>query len=430
MRLTLRGKELLHIQWRSSPVTSTLRNPADWLLSAFGLSAKAGVNVTPATALGISTIYRCVGNISEDISKLPISFSSRQPNGDYTSMPDIPAARLLNGQSSPGISSITFKEALLANCALRGNGYAYIFRNKYHEPQSLLIISPDRITPYLYNGQLTYQVTPSQYDSISGRVMAEDMLHIRAFTLDGIMGISPIAYGVESMGISIAAQNFASEFYANGAHISGTLEYPHTVSPDLVGKLKQSFMQSINNQVGGVAVLQDGMKYNKVGMNPEEAQLLQSRAFSVVEMCRWFRMPCHKVQDLSHATFSNIEEQNIEYITDCLMTWGRRLEEEVEAKLLPESEKGIVNARINYDEFLRGNATARGDFNSKMINSGVLSPNEVRRKDYINGYDGGDLHMVGVNLQPIDQLEAMTTAKIEAMTAQQAKADTTQQPAS
>lgn len=430
MQIKWRGKVLLNISSRTGSPTTSLAAPAQWLIDAFGGKSKTGVNVTPINAMGISTIYRCVGNISEDIAKLPILFSKTEPNGDHTLLPDLPAARLLNGQASPGISSITFKQALVASAALRGNGYAYIFRDKYYQPSGLLIISPDRVMPYLYDGVITYHVTPSIWDSISGPIPATDILHIRAFTLDGIVGISPIAYALESMGISIAAQNFAATFYANGANMSGVIEGQdgESWSPDKVSRLKESFLQSINGQVGGVAVLFDGMKYSKIGMNPEEAQLLESRGFTVPEMCRWYRMPCHKVQDLTHATFSNIEEQNIEYLTDCLMTWGRRLEEEVEVKLLQESEQGIINARVNYDEFLRGNATARADFNSKMIGVGVLTPNEVRRQNYLNGYEFGDQYYIPVNLQPADKIATLTDAKIQAITIKETQDGNKQAP--
>lgn len=390
--------------------TTSLSNPAPWLLDAIGAKSNAGVPVNTTTALTLATIFRCIANISEDISKLPISFSKRTANGDYEAYEDLPAHRLLNGEASPGIASITFKHALMAAAVLTGNGYAFIFRNEYYEPESLLIIDRSRVIPYVFNGILTYHITPNPVDSISGTYAHTDILHIRAFTMDGLTGISPIRYGTDSMGIGIAAQQYAAKFYTGGGQVEATLESDKILEPDGVVRLKQSFLASIQNDK--LAILVDGLKYTKIGMNPEDAQLLESRQWSTEDMCRWFRMPPHKVQHLANATFSNIEEQNIEYITDCLMTWGRRLEEEAEAKLLPESLKGQVHARISYDEFMRGNATARADYTSKMINNGVMSPNEARRLEHINGYEGGDRHYIQVNMQPVDQIDQLMEIKL------------------
>lgn len=368
---------------------------------SFGRPA-AGISVDESTALNLSSVFCAVRVISESLAQLPFRVYE-DSNGDKIRRPDHPLDRILHRQANDETCAYNFRETVTSNALLWGNGYAEIERNRLGEPVALWPLNPNLVTPKRDdNGKIVYEVQSG--NGIDAVIMpARDVFHLKGLSFDGLVGYSPIALARESLSLSMALEKFGASFFGNGATLGGVLETPNSLSDKAYDRLKETWdaFTGVRNS-HKTRILEEGLKYTKTSVPPEDAQFLASRQFQVTEIARWFRVPPHKLYELSHATFSNIEHQSKEFIDDTLSPWAERWEQESEMKLLLPAERGSLYTKMDFRRLLRGDAAARSSYYKTRFEIGSLSINEIRRLEDENSIGAdGDLRVVPLNMTSI-----------------------------
>ena len=385
-------------RWFASAL-SDLRHPTAWLKdwAAGGTSTVSGRHVSPSSAMSMSVYYDCLRVIAEDVGKLPLNVYRRlEPRGKEL-LRNHPAQKLLHDSSNPLMSAMTFRETLTHWALGWGNGYAEIVRDGSDRPGALWPIHPDRVTPeYDDEGRWGYTVRTSNIRDDGRReafrLPPRRMLHIHGLG-DGFVGYSVADLARETIGMGLAAQDFGAAFFGNDTTLGIVFVSEHKLSDIARTNLKESLQanQGRASEAFKFMLLEEGVKPTRIGIPPKDVQFLETRSFQVVEVCRWFRMPPHKVAHLENATFSNIEHQSIEYVTDTLMPWLVRWEQEIGRKLFSPDRRDIY-ARHVVQALLRGDFATRTTGFDKAIKSGWMSPNDVRELEDLNPIEseGGD----------------------------------------
>ena len=236
----------------------------------------------------------------------------------------------------------------------------------------------------------------------------QDVLHIVGLGFDGLLGHSPIAVAKNAIGLSMACEEFGSNFFANGARPSGILKTPTLIKDP--AKLRESWESMYGGEnAGRVAVLEQGVEYQAISLPNSDSQFLETRRFQIEEVARIFRVPLHLLNDLSHATFSNIEHQSLNFVVHTLTPWLVRWEQAINKSLLSDSERGKYFVKFNVDGLLRGDYASRVAGYCQLIQNGVMSINEVRHLEELNPIpadNGGDLHIVNGNFMKLEQAGA------------------------
>ena len=393
--------------------TSDLQQPSPWLRDwAMGNKTLAGVYVNPQSSMALPTYYACIRAIAEDIGKLPLfTYRRLEPRGKERASTH-PLYALLHDAPNDDMESMTFRETLTHHALAWGNGYALIDRDTRMQPVALLPIHPSRVVVRRNDrGLLVYDVYGGE--SLPGssltnmyRVQAEDMLHLRGLGSDGIVGYSVAQIAAESLGLSLATQTFGAAFFGNGAAMGGVLEHPGKLSDQAAKHLRESFegVYSGPQNAGKVGILEEGMKYERLSIPPNDAQFLETRLFQVRDVARWFRMPLHKINDLEFATYTNIEQQAIEYVVDTLQPWCVRWEQQLQRKLFGVRSTYFCEHALQ--GLMRGDQAARASFYKDMFGIGGLSPNDIRDLENLNPMGPeGDLYFVATNnFTPLDQV--------------------------
>lgn len=335
---------------------------------------KSGIRINEDNALTISAVWACVRFISQSIAALPWQIID-----DRTKKPvsmSVPAQRLLD-RPSPEWSSMQFRETLLFWALRRGNGYAEIERDVLGNPRVLHPLHPDRVTVMrdVNDGELFYTV------DVSGRnpviLNAEDVFHIRGLG-EGPVGLSVIAYAAESLGWAKAVQMFGAGFFGEGATPAGVVMMKKPLQPEGLAALKAEFQKVYSGakNAGKTAFLDNDMEYKPLTVDPDKGQFIETNQFLIDEVCRWFGVPPHKIYKLLNATFSNIEHQSIEVVTDSLKPWAKRFEDEAKYKLLGNNRAGHIN-KINLKGLLAGDTAARLAWYRGMREIGVLNADDI-----------------------------------------------------
>lgn len=380
----------------------------NWL--TFGQNS-SGQTVNRNTSLNLSSFYGSVRNISEDIAKLPFYVYKVDKNGNKTKVPHV-ATTLLSKQPSSVSIPFTFKQTLIEYALIEGNGYAYIERDANAKPIALYVLDSEFVTPQLYNNNL-YYIIQDINTGVRGTFTQDEIFHIKGMG-DGYVGKSVVGYAAESIGKSLATQSYASGFFGNGATMTGTIEVPGVVTDENMAKdIKNKFISSIkgNGTANGVGLLANGAKFTKISVSPNEAQFIESQEFNVADIARWFRMPLSKLQSGSTGS-SNLEQLNIEYVTDCLMPWIVRFEQEVERKLFRADEMETLDAKFSVNLLMRGDSAAMSQFVTRMYMIGAYSANDALRFMGENSIgEAGDHYMIPVNMIPSTEAAAFWAGK-------------------
>ena len=373
------------LSWNKKPTTTSLAVPS--------FSSVAGEVVTHKTASTVSAYFAAIRNVAEDIGKLPSYIIRIDDKGNKSHAKDLPAYKLLMSQPNPFMTAMVFKELLNSWAQGWGNGFAEIEFDKRSNPTAMWPIHPARVEPYITpDRRLLYFVYPD-FDIRGTSVIkkgepiilaAYQMIHIKGPTEYGLWGKSVLQTMAESIGISIAAQKFGAAFYGNGAHAGGFLQHPETISSEATERLRNQIQGTHRGagKSGQIMVIEEGMKFESNTVSPKDAQALELRQFEVVEIARWFRIQPHKLMELSKATYSNIESQNLDYVTDTLLSWTTRWEQELHVKLLLGDEGLAVNFDFNF--LLKGDRAARASYYSTMRFMGALNVNEIRKGEDMN----------------------------------------------
>ena len=368
---------------------------------SFG-SSMSGKSVTPSSAIQVSAVYACVRVIAETIASLPLHIYEATDAGSRKAS-EHPLYRLLHDEPNTEMTSFIWREVMLSHLLLYGNCYCQILRSGRSKIVGLYPLLPDHMAVDRdTKGKLTYTYTTSEGRTVL--LAPEDVLHIPGLGFDGVMGYSPIALEKAAIGLGIAAEEYGSKFFQNGARPSGILTHPNTV------KDPASLRASWNAAYGGsgnasrVAVLEEGMTFVPLSMPNNEAQFLETRKFQVTEICRIFRVPPHMIGDLERATFSNIESQNISFAVHTIRPWLVRIEQAINKTLIPENEKGRYYVQFNIDGLMRGDYKSRMEGYAIARQNGWMSANDIRALENLNPIseeEGGNAYLVNGNMIPI-----------------------------
>lgn len=375
----------------------------------------SGKQVTERSAMQMTAVYSCVRILSEAVAGLPLHLYRYKEGGGKEKAIDLPLYRLLHDEPNPEMSSFVFRETLMTHLLLWGNAYAQIIRNGKGEVIALYPLMPNKMrVDRDENGSLYYEYvhTSDEADTMKNttvRLTPYNVLHIPGLGFDGLVGYSPIAMAKNAIGMAIACEEYGAKFFANGAAPSGVLEHPGVI------KDPQKVRDAWQSQFGGsqnankIAVLEEGMKYTPISISPEQAQFLETRKFQINEIARIFRVPPHMVGDLEKSSFSNIEQQSLEFVKYTLDPWVMRWEQSLSHALFTDEEKKTLFFKFNVEGLLRGDYQSRMNGYATARQNGWMSANDIRElenMDKIPAEQGGDLYLINGSMLPMQNAGA------------------------
>ena len=367
----------------------------------------AGKNVNERSAMQLTAVYACVRILAEGIAGLPLHLYKCGKNGSREKVVDHPLYFLLHDEPNPEMTSFVFRETLMTHLLLYGNCYCQIIRDGRGQVAALYPLMPNQMSVDRdEKGQLYYTYLRSSEEADTMKkgtvyLLPEDVLHIPALGFDGLVGYSPIAMAKNSIGVGLACEEYSAKFFANGAAPSGVLEHPGTIKD--ITRLRESWnaIYGGSKNAGKVAILEEGMHYSPISISPNEAQFLETRKFQVDEIARIFHVPPHMIGDLERSTFSNIEQQSLEFVKYTLNPWVCRWEQALTKSLLSPREKREYCIKFNVDGLLRGDYQSRMNGYAVGRQNGWMSANDIRElenMDKISEEQGGDLYLVNGNM--------------------------------
>ena len=363
----------------------------------------SGKPVNEHTAMQMTAVYSCVRILAEAVAGLPLHLYKYTASGGKEKALSHPLYFLLHDEPNPEMSSFVFRETLMTHLLLWGNAYAQIIRNGKGEVIALYPLMPNRMrVDRDTKGELYYSYTrySDEAPAINGMTVTlrpRDVLHIPGLGFDGLVGYSPIAMAKNAIGLAMATEEYGAKFFANGAAPGGVLEHPGTIKDPQ--KVKESWNTAYQGSSNAhrVAVLEEGMKYQPIGISPEQAQFLETRKFQINEIARIFRVPPHMVGDLEKSSFSNIEQQSLEFVKYTLDPWVIRWEQAISRSLLRTDEKKLLFAKFNVDGLLRGDYASRMNGYATARQNGWMSANDIRELENLDRIPtelGGDLYLI------------------------------------
>lgn len=364
----------------------------------------SGKPVNERTAMQTTAVYACVRILAEAVASLPLHVYEYQDDGGKKLVHDHPLYYLLHDEPNPEMTSFVFRETLMSHLLIWGNAYAQIIRDGAGRVLGLYPLLPDKMDVqrddrgniyYVYSRNSDENPMFKEYGDI--RLKAEDVLHIPGLGFDGLIGYSPIAMTKNAVGMTLACEEYGASFFANGANPGGVLEHPGVLKdPSKVRESWNSVYRGVNN-AHKIAVLEEGMKYQQIGIPPEEAQFLETRKFQINEIARLYRIPPHMVGDLDKSSFSNIEQQSLEFVKYTLDPWVIRWEQSLQRSLLLPGEKGKYFIKLNVDGLLRGDYQSRMNGYAVGRQNGWFSANDIREMENMNPIpdeQGGNLYLI------------------------------------
>ena len=364
----------------------------------------SGKPVNERTAMQTMAVYACVRILAEAVASLPLHVYEYQDDGGKKLVHDHPLYYLLHDEPNPEMTSFVFRETLMSHLLIWGNAYAQIIRDGAGRVLGLYPLLPDKMEVqrddkgniyYVYSRNSDENPTFKEYGNI--KLKAEDVLHIPGLGFDGLIGYSPIAMAKNAVGMTLACEEYGASFFANGANPGGVLEHPGVLKdPSKVRESLNSVYRGVSN-AHKIAVLEEGMKYQQIGIPPEEAQFLETRKFQINEIARLYRIPPHMVGDLDKSSFSNIEQQSLEFVKYTLDPWVIRWEQSLQRSLLLPGEKGKYFIKLNVDGLLRGDYQSRMNGYAVGRQNGWFSANDIREMENMNPIpdeQGGNLYLI------------------------------------
>lgn len=386
-----------------NPSTS-LADPATWLFATLGGRPTASnVVVNEKTAYQITAFWSSVNIIANTLAILPIQLLKRLPNNDIEVVPNHPVLKLLNVRPNTEASPTTAKSTVQAHVLTWGNGFFWVRRTAG---------GPDELWPLLPsstrvvrgpNRELFFESRLSDESGALDTLIfpREDVLHFPGLTHNGLVGLSPIRVQREMLGSAIATQDFGARFFGNGAQPGGLITFPAKVAdPDEI-------RQQVEEKAGGAnalrtLIIDQGAKYERIGIPPEDAQFLQTKEFTIAEVARMFNLPLHFLGKMGQATFNNLEQMGNHFIDHTMAPWFKRWEDELTWKLLTDEEREAgLFFKFNADALRRGDIKTRYLSYQSGINAGWLTRNEARRFEDLNPIDGLNEPLQPLNMMPL-----------------------------
>ena len=384
------------------------RSPwGDFFFEPVSARTGSGMRVSPDSALRLAAVYACVRVLSESMASLPLVIYQRRADGGKDKVTDHWLYRLLAKRPNRFQNPFEWREMLQGHLALRGNAYNQIITNAKGEVVELMPLHPDRIRlELLPSGEYRYRFTDRfGTESILPR---GEVWHLRGLSSDGLMGMSPIELARENLGMALAAQDYGARFFANDAKpTGGWIEFPGSFKDSEAKKVfRESYQQAQSGaNRGKVLVLENGMKFHEVGVTNKDAQFLELRKFQITDVARLFRVPPHMIGDLDRATFSNIEQQSLEFVMHTMTPWAERWEASIESELLLEGDD--IEVEFDFANLMRGDAASRASYYQSGIQNGWLTRNEARIAENLNPLEGLD-----EPLRPLNMVEESTAEDV------------------
>lgn len=378
----------------STPVTT----PAELAdLAGLTYDTYTGKQVSSQKAMRLTAVFGCIRVLAESIGMLPCNLYKATGKGKEKATSER-LYRLLSLKPNGYMTPQEFWELLVVCLCLRGNFYAYKVK-ALGEVVELLPLDPGCVQPKL-NSQWepVYQVTfPDGSTDVLGQ---DDIWHVRILTLDGLVGLNPVAYAREAIALGLATEEHGSRLFKNGAVTSGVLRTEQTLTDDAYGRLKKDFEER-HTGLGNAhrpMILEMGLDWKSMALNAEDSQFLETRKFQLEEICRLFRVPMHLVQNTDRATFNNIESLGIGFINYSLVPYLTRIEQRINIGLVRESKQGAFYAKFNAGALLRGDMKSRFESYATAINWGMYSPNDCLELEDRNPRPGGDVYLTPMNM--------------------------------
>jgi HK97 family phage portal protein len=367
-------------------------------LIAAGNATHAGPSVTEDNAMRSSAVYACIRIISESIAALPLVLY-KQSGRNKSKATTHSLYPVLHDMANPEMTAFEWRELMLAHAVLRGNGYSEKEFDSFGKVIALWPLNPAKMEGYDRRGGVIHWLYKLPDETL--RAIPNWRIHHIKGLGDGVMGYSPIHQAAkQAVGLSLAAEEYGSRFYSNGARPGLILRHPGKISTAAAERLRSSFAsehQGLSN-AHRTKILEEGMDVTTIGIPNNEAQFLETRKFQVTEIARIYRVPPHMLADLDRATFSNIEQQSINFVIYTLMPWLVRHEQAIYRDLLSEAERKTLFAKYNVEGMLRGDSLSRYQSYQVAINNTILTPNEIRELEDRNPVEGGDVLFTPLNM--------------------------------
>lgn len=370
---------------------------------SFGfLNYGGGRSFNQENAMHLPAVYRCVELISDSVAQLPLKIFAVDSKGFRAEINNHPLCHLLNCEPNPRMTAFVFKKTLVTSMLLGGNGYAYVQRDDAGEPIGLHYI-PNEYVTIVPSDRLDMPVSYTIGTAVN--IPASNMLHILNYSADGVEGVSTITHAADTLGVADAAEKQAKGFFDNGCNVGGILTIERTMTEKQLKETQAAWRAAFgaSGTPNGVAVLQGDMKYQPITVNPKDAMLLESRQFSVIDICRFFGVSPTKVFDLSKSSYNTLEQTNLSFLSDTLAPILKKIELEIERKLFPREKHQGIEVRFDTNQLLRGDKAAQAQFYNTLFSIGAITPNEIRREVDLPPLEGGNTTFVQVNLQTLDR---------------------------
>lgn len=351
----------------------------------------------------LSTVYRCVDLISDSVAVLPLKTYLLDEGGFKKEYKTHPAYMILDLEPNEDMTRFVFFKTLMASVLLTGNGYAYIERDRNLNLLQLIYIPTSQVTIVYITDKNGIMRKRYQVVGFKELVEPKDMIHVLNFSYDGIIGVSTLTHARQTLGIATKSEEHASGFFESGGAVSGIL----TVEGKRLDKTQkdqiyETWDERMSQHPNGIAVLEGNMKYQPITVSPKDSQLLESRQFNVVDICRFFSVSPVKAFDLSKSSYSTVEATQLQYLTDTALAVITKIEQEINRKVFLRSERGRIIAEFDTSAILRTDKTAQAAYWKDMFYVGAASPNEIRRENNLSRVDNGDKVFVPVNTQTLD----------------------------
>lgn len=392
------------LNWLGVPIELTTGTFwQEWM----GMSSSGKV-VSTDKAIHLSAVWACVRLLSESVSTLPLKIYERQKDGSRKPATNHPAYQVLCRRPNIEMTPSRFMLMLVASICLRGNAFIEKKMIGIKLVSLLPLLPQNMVVKRLESGRLEYTYTENGQKRV---IPEKNLMHIRGFGLDGVCGMMPMKEGRDVIGAAMAVEESAAKIFENGLQSSGFLSAENALDAEQRERLR-GYMQAFtgSKNAGKIMVLEGGLKYQNVTMNPEAAQMLESRAFSIEEICRWFRVPAFMVghADKQSSWASSVEGMNLQFLTNTLRPLLVNIEQEISRCLLDGDED--LFAEFSVEGLLRADSAGRSAYYTTALQNGWMSRNDVRRLENMPPIEGGDLYTVQLNLTPLEDLKKNSQA--------------------
>ncbi len=391
----------------------------DFFFEPVSVRSVSGMRVSPDSAMRLAAVYACVRILSETMASLPLVLYRARADGGKDRVTDHWLYRVLGKKPNRYQNPFEWREMLQGHLALRGNAFCQILTNGRGEVTELIPIHPDRVRlELLAQGDYRYRI-----QNAAGQEMVlrrGEVWHLRGLSSDGLLGLSPIELSRESLGMALAAQDYGARFFSNDAKpTGGWIEFPGNFKDSEAKRVFRESYQAAQSGAnrGKVLVLENGMKFHEVGVTNKDAQCRELRKFQITDIARLFRVPPHMIADLDRATFSNIEQQSLEFVMHTMTPWAERWEASIEADLMLDGDQ--LEVEFDFANLMRGDAASRSAYYQSGIQNGWLTRNEARVAENLNPIKGLDQP-----LRPLNMVEEAAAEEQEIYNQEPESADT------